>query len=382
MCNGCDPVEYVDPEIGQAPPDLRRHQLLAMLPDLSVLATRPWTAPTRDSPFGSCPFTAFLLFWTNGITREQINMEGWAQPEILGDLCSVLDRYHERLERVACVTVVDEMIRQLGTSYDIAARTHALSQFRAACQTHPLHRLVLEDPYTERTFSKRRRYTGDAVLLDYIYRPRPLALSDIGAVIHFMMTGASPAKSVIWRRDHLGAEISTTVRHTRSARILSVASGHLRELDLVRNMVGHRDFEIVAIDQDREALKEAVNSNPDFNIIPVNTSVARIFERQDGAKYDLIYSAGLFDYLPAKAASGLLNRLMEMLAPSGRLIVSNYAPENYGRGYMEGMMGWTLLYRNESDMERLLQSRTETDCRMYRDEPGNVVYLEISSLRN
>jgi extracellular factor (EF) 3-hydroxypalmitic acid methyl ester biosynthesis protein len=66
-----------------------------------------------------------------------------------------------------------------------------------------------------------------------------------------------------------------------------------------------------------------------------------------------------------------------MLTPSGRLIIGNYAPENYGRGYMEGMMGWSLLYRSEAEMEALLQSKGE--YRVYRDEPGNVVYLEVSS---
>jgi trans-aconitate methyltransferase len=158
---------------------------------------------------------------------------------------------------------------------------------------------------------------------------------------------------------------------------MSVASGHLRELDVVRTMVEQRDFEITALDQDGDSLQEAVNSNPEFNIRAVNKSISHLFKGQDGTNYDLIYSAGLFDYLPAKTASGLLDRLLGMLAPSGRLIVGNYAPENYGRGYMEGMMGWSLLYRSEADLEALLQPKGE--YRVYRDEPGNVAYLEVSS---
>jgi extracellular factor (EF) 3-hydroxypalmitic acid methyl ester biosynthesis protein len=41
------------------------------------------------------------------------------------------------------------------------------------------------------------------------------------------------------------------------------------------------------------------------------------------------------------------------------------------------MMGWSLLYRSEADLEALLQPKGE--YRVYRDEPGNVAYLEVSS---
>jgi extracellular factor (EF) 3-hydroxypalmitic acid methyl ester biosynthesis protein len=304
-------------------------------------------------------------------------MQTLAQPDIALELPSALDRYLRRLNDAPCVTAVDEMIRDLGVFYDSAARSRSLDQFRDVCQSHPLHKVVLEDPFTERAFSKPRGYAGDAVMLDYIYRPRKMGLSEIGSAINFMTTGVSAAKSIIWRRDHLGTEIAKTVGRTRNARIMSVASGHLRELDVVRTMVEQRDFEITALDQDGDSLQEAVNSNPEFNIRAVNKSISHLFKGQDGTNYDLIYSAGLFDYLPAKTASGLLDRLLGMLAPSGRLIVGNYAPENYGRGYMEGMMGWSLLYRSEADLEALLQPKGE--YRVYRDEPGNVAYLEVSS---
>lgn len=90
--------------------------------------------------------------------------------------------------------------------------------------------------------------------------------------------------------------------------------------------------------QSRAVTSASINSNAEFNVHPVNKSISYIFKCQDDAKYDLIYSAGLFDYLQAKMASGLLGCLLRLLAPTCRLILGNYAPENYGRGYMEGMM--------------------------------------------
>jgi extracellular factor (EF) 3-hydroxypalmitic acid methyl ester biosynthesis protein len=303
-------------------------------------------------------------------------MECLGRPQIAADLTLALDGYHERLQSVTSVAIVDELLRELDTFYDIAAHTGTLAAFRTTCQAHPLHQIALQDPFTARAFNKPRGYAGDAVMLDYIYRQRPQHLTELGAAVHFMTTREGAAKSIIWRRDRLGAEIAKTIRRTRKARILAVVSGHLRELDVVRATETRRDFKIVALDQDVESLQEAVNSNPDINITPINKSISHLFKAQDGAKYDLIYSAGLFDYLATKTASGLLTRLMEMLAPAGRLVVGNYAPENYGRGYMEGMMGWSLIYRSEAELEVLLESNEER--RVYRDEPGNVVYLEIS----
>lgn len=303
-------------------------------------------------------------------------MECLGRPQIEADLTLALDGYHGRLQHASSVAIVDELIRELGTFYDIAAQAEALPAFRTTCQAHPVHQIALQDPFTARAFNKPRGYAGDAVMLDYIYRPRRQNLTELGEAVHFMTTGVSAAKSITWRRDHLGAEIAKTIGRTRNARILSVASGHLRELDIVRATETRRDFEIVALDQDAESLQEAVNSNPDINISPINKSISHLFKAQDDAKYDLIYSAGLFDYLATKTASGLLTRLMEMLTPAGRLLVGNYAPENYGRGYMEGMMGWSLIYRSEAELESLLESNKER--RVYRDEPGNVVYLEIS----
>lgn len=219
--------------------------------------------------------------------------------KLADELCTVLAELYERLLSGPSAAVVDEMIRKLATFYDLAAQNEALANFRNVCQRHPLHQIALQDPFTARAFNKPRGYAGDAVMLDYIYRPRHLQLSELGAAVHMMTTGVSAARSILWRRDHLGAEISKTAGRVRNGRILSVASGHLRELDIVRSMVPHRDFEIVALDQDGKSLQEAVNSNPDFNIRPLNKSISYLFKAEDNSKYDLIYSAGLFDYLPA-----------------------------------------------------------------------------------
>ena len=78
-------------------------------------------------------------------------------------------------------------------------------------------------------------------------------------------------------------------------------------------------------------------------------------------------------------ASDLLGRLAARLAPGGRLIVGSYTAENSARGYMEGMMSWSVIYRSELDLERLADSSRLKRFRTYRDAPGNIAYLEVCS---
>src|ERR1700739_1428470 len=70
--------------------------------------------------------------------------------------------------------VAEELISLLAATYDHALQRDELKEFRDICQAHSLHKRMLEDPFTRRAFEKPRGYVGDAVMLDYIYRPQDL----------------------------------------------------------------------------------------------------------------------------------------------------------------------------------------------------------------
>ena len=294
-------------------------------------------------------------------------------------LDEALDGYFGRLNCVACVTIVDELMRTLAEFYDAAASSDRLSEFRETCQRHPLHTLLLEDPFTCHGFFKLREQAADGVMLDYIYRPRYLALSDIGEAVHFVTTNFGAAQSTMGRRDRFAKRLAQTVRATRRARILSVANGYLRELDTARPLLDRRDFQIFALDANAASLREAVNANPDVNIVPLEQPIWHYVRQESDVAFDLIWSANLLDQLADVDASDLLGRLAARLAPGGRLIVTTYAPQNEARGYRESVMGWSVIYRSEFDLERLANSSRLKRFRTYRDEPGNIVYLEVVS---
>jgi hypothetical protein len=141
-----------------------------------------------------------------------------------------------------------------------------------------------------------------------------------------------------------------------------------------------RVAELLAFDQDAESLAVVWREQGHRNVRPVCVRV-RALLRGDyvAGGMQLIYSAGLYDYLPDASAEQLTRALFGMLAPGGRLVLCNFVPENHGRAYMEAFMDWFLIYRDEGGLEALADGASLTAARKtYRDPYGNIAYLDLS----
>ena len=62
--------------------------------------------------------------------------------------------------------------------------------------------------------------------------------------------------------------------------------------------------------------------------------------------YDVIYCAGLFDYLSDRICKRLMNIFYDILAPGGLLVATNVDTSNPSRQTMEQVLEWHLIYRN------------------------------------
>src|SRR5207247_489538 len=67
--------------------------------------------------------------------------------------------------------------------------------------------------------------------------------------------------------------------------------------------------------------------------------------------YDVVYCAGLFDYLADSVCEKLMLSFYDMLAPGGLLEVTNVHTVNPSRNWMEYSVDWHLFHR---DRKRLL----------------------------
>ena len=251
----------------------------------------------------------------------------------------------------------------------------------AWCRAHPLHALVQEDPYTNRARAKPRGYAGDAVMMDYIYAGvPPEGTTVLGQGVFGATTRVSMGLSVQYRRQLLKSLIDDTVVTHEAGRVLSVASGHARELE--GSLVGSAFFrgEVVALDQDPLSCQEVARVH---EAAPVRVVCHGVRDLLGGpltdelGQFDLIYSAGLYDYLPDTLARRLTTRLLQMLRPGGRLLIANFVPGGSGRGYMELFMDWTLVLRNEAAMRALALASGAEQINTFHDPHRNVVYAEL-----
>ena len=80
----------------------------------------------------------------------------------------------------------------------------------------------------------------------------------------------------------------------------------MRELEVLAAMTEIRNVEIWALDQDAASIEECLRSYSDFKIVPLNKIGFVPFADEDAWReiLDLIYSAGLADYLQDKTLIG------------------------------------------------------------------------------
>jgi extracellular factor (EF) 3-hydroxypalmitic acid methyl ester biosynthesis protein len=264
--------------------------------------------------------------------------------------------------------------------------THAWINFaKIDCPLHPLRKFVHQDPFTRRSFEKPRGYAGDAVLIDYIYgighRDHELQrATPFGKWFHNYSTN-TPAPRAVRRRMYLIAELIDLVcAERRDARILSIASGHMRELLISHAYRAGVLGNAVAFDQDEASLAELSAKAKSRSLRCERGSVSRlIVGRHNFSDFDLVYASGLFDYLEHKAAKRLTETMFSMLRPGGRLLIANFLPGIYDMGYMESFMGWDLIYRDRNQIVSLVAGldSTERQCSYFEEAERNIGFLLV-----
>jgi len=246
---------------------------------------------------------------------------------------------------------------------------------------HPLHDLLLESPFTRRAYEKPRGYAGDAVLMDLIYGLQPRGeLSPLGGMLYGYEFDSPCFQSVRTRRAVLAREIDRVAADQPSARVLSVASGHLREVEWSR-AVRDGTVQVTAVDQDRESLECIDRDYGRFNVSTTPATIGDLLRRTVRfANLDLAYAAGLYDYLEDDIARALTLALFRTLRPGGRVLIANFTPDTYDAAFMETFMDWRLIYRTPEQVRSLAETIPANDVaavEQFTDDNRHVAYLRV-----
>ena len=94
-------------------------------------------------------------------------------------------------------------------------------------------------------------------------------------------------------------------------------------------------------------------------------------------QFDLVYCAGLFDYLSDAFCQQLTDIFYSWLAPGGKLVTTNVDDYNPRRLTMDHIMEWHLFYRRSADLLALKPDAAPEDlCAVKADATGVNLYFE------
>lgn len=222
---------------------------------------------------------------------------------------------------------------------------------------------VLLTRTAERMYSKPRGYAGDFFTIELLYRNEPGGAGLLGPLVDRVVLEIPAAQAVRNRRGLLARKIRETLaaHPDRPVHVTSLACGPATEVfdvyaeledpsRLVTTLVDV-DFQALAfVDEKRAALglKRQIHLH---NGNLVYLSLGR--EQIKLPPQDLMYSIGLIDYFKDKFVVSLMNWAYRLLAPGGKLILGNFHPRNPDRAFMDHVLDWPLIHRDEADMDRL-----------------------------
>ena len=219
--------------------------------------------------------------------------------------------------------------------------------------------------FAERAYFKPKGYAGDFLMMEAIYRNIPDGDGVFGLMVDRYCLNAPPPRAVRARRrllsrlleKHVGRLM--TVRDTIS--IMNLACGSNRELfDFIKRFPHSHMLDCLCIDADPEALEytskhvNVFEHGAGITLMQENVvkwSLGRV--RHNFNLKDIIYSAGLTDYLDERLFRALVNRAWEYLKPGGVLILSNFSKANPNKAWMDHIFQWRLIHRDEQDLKAI-----------------------------
>lgn len=207
------------------------------------------------------------------------------------------------------------------------------------------------------SFTKPFGYNGDFFIIEKIYQKYVSPDPRFKKWDEFFHT--FPAAIAVVNRKRLAKDILCQL-HTNSAKnrgdVLILGSGPVTEVYefLTEHPESELNFDL--IDLDKRAIDYAKSKNRKF-LDRMNFYNCNIIRFTPEKTYDLIWSAGLFDYFKDKHFVYLLKKYYDYLNPDGEMIIGNFATGNPSRKIMEILGDWFLVHRSSDELRNFaLQS--------------------------
>ncbi len=312
-----------------------------------------------------------------------------------GDRATVEKEVIQQLASPALPTVTQFFERFEGAADIVPEELQPLHRAYVKRQLHPL---VLCAPFSWRTFYKPLGYAGDYEMVNMMIREPYEGSSMFAKVLNTFFLNTAPVAAHKNRIKLLVESLKTETDRVRQlgrrARIFNLGCGPAQEIQRLlkeEEVVDNADF--LLLDFNEETLRSVTDTLGKISIehgrkTKIETRLKSVHQilreaaRPGGGfelnSYDIVYCAGLFDYLSDKICKRLMGLFYRLLAPGGLLIATNVHSDNPSRHWMEFVVDWHLVYRNDETFLALAPEGADPKTvEVSTDSTGVNVFLQV-----
>lgn len=358
-------------------------------------------------------FASFMTEWKSAnqvqdpfklVVADMANLLNGVQHWLTGvdvGIRTTVTRRRDELEKEIFAKVQERVVEEVLPSMErfeiVAAEVgEAEAAVHKSYVRRELHPIVLCSPFLYRTYTKPLGYAGDYEMVNMMLRNPYEGSSAFAKLLNFSLLNTEP---VVAHRNRIDYLIDLLIRETRrrvgrsKTRVFNLACGPAVEIQ--RFLREHDESDLVEIDLldfNAETLEYTRERIQEAKMAGGKETAVRYFQRsvhqllrsaaaggeEEFTGYDVVYCAGLFDYLSQRVCKKLVELFCTMVKPGGIVVVTNVAASNPRKAWMEYLMEWNLIYRDNDEMLDLVPEGIPvkyTDIQA--DTTGVNLFLEI-----
>lgn len=225
---------------------------------------------------------------------------------------------------------------------------------------------------------KPHGYSGDYEMIDKIYTQWKSNDPNLKLWDDFFHSQEAPIAVRNRKKYFINLVKTITQSSTQPINILNIGSGPARDVKEYYDIDKTSPVRFDCIEMDKKAIHYA-SSLCHEHIDKINFINKNIFRFKALKKYNLIWSAGLFDYFSDKQFISLLQRLKNNAVKNGCIVIGNFSNNNPSKSYMEKFGSWFLNHRSKDELiELAIKSGIKIDSiRVTHEEKGVNLFLHV-----
>ena len=307
--------------------------------------------------------------------------------EEISSMCSVPDADEEMIMNK--LLVLNEDIFKACAEFEKAAacNMNLIRSQRKAFQKKT-SRILSKSVLVRHARTWPQGYQGDYRMLENVYKNTPLS-EGFGYYLDRYGLSLPLAKAVRSRVMKLEEIVRQEIAVRNAASALNIACGSCRELMGLAPDIANTGAQFTCIDTDGDALAFAMDrlslTEAAENITFRKYNAVRMFDDElnmvEFGKMDIIYSVGLFDYLPSDFLARLLGALYRLLHENGTLVAAFKDADQYRHQDFHWLVNWDgFQQRTEKEFLSILDQAgiPRSAIKEERDETGIIIFYLIT----